>query len=193
MSASRSVEGPASSTHEEAADVRVGSILFTDLVGFTEYTDVVGDAAALGVLDEQAAIVGSSFEVGPDARVVKELGDGLMLWFGSPAQALDVAACVQRALIEARDAGRFPLSMRMGLHHGEVVARGDDFVGRTVNIASRVSDLAAPGELLVSEAMVEAVNGLSSAGFDPIGPARIRGVSEPIWLYRLTTSNLPRS
>jgi class 3 adenylate cyclase len=75
-----------------------------------------------------------------------------------------------------------------------VVARGDDFIGRTVNIAARVSDLAAPGELLVSEAFVDAVTGETSASFDPIGPARIKGVSDPIWLYRLaTTRKIPGS
>jgi adenylate cyclase len=73
----------------------------------------------------------------------------------------------------------------MGLHHGEAVARGDDFIGRTVNIASRVSDLAGPGELLVSEAFVGAVGELTSATFEPIGPARIKGVQEPVWLHRL--------
>jgi class 3 adenylate cyclase len=75
-----------------------------------------------------------------------------------------------------------------------VVARGDDFMGRTVNIASRVSDRAAPGEVLVSESFVDAVNGRTTATFDPIGPARIKGVSDPVWLYRLaTTRRIPGS
>lgn len=193
MSASRSAEGAASSIQVDDVDVRVGSILFTDLVGFTEYTDVVGDAAALRILDAQATIVESSLAAGSDARVVKELGDGLMLWFGSPTEALAVAIGIQAALNDERDAGRFPLSMRMGLHHGDVVPRGDDFIGRTVNIASRVSDLAAPGELLVSESFVDALGERSTASFAPIGPARIRGVSDPVWLYRLATPNIPRS
>lgn len=181
------------SAPDVAVETRLGSILFTDLVGFTEYTDAVGDAAALRLLDEQAAIVQSSLAGSSDARVVKELGDGLMLWFASPTEALDVAIRVQEALSEARDAGRFPVSMRMGVHHGESIARGDDFIGRAVNIASRVSDLAGPGELLVSEAFVEAVDGCSSATFEEIGPVHIRGVSDPIWLYRLTTRKIPRS
>jgi len=176
-----------------AVETRLGSILFTDLVGFTEYTDAVGDAAALRVLDEQASIVRSSLADSSDARVIKELGDGLMLWFGSPIEALDVAIRVQHALTDARDAGRFPVSMRMGLHHGEAVARGDDFIGRTVNIASRVSDLAGPGELLVSEAFVGAVDGRTSATFEEIGPVHMKGVSDPVWLYRLATSNMPHS
>ena len=181
------------STSDVAVETRLGSILFTDLVGFTEYTDAVGDAAALRVLDEQSAIVRSSLADSSDARVVKELGDGLMLWFGSPADALDVAIRVQHALTDARDAGHFPVSMRMGLHHGEAIARGDDFIGRTVNIASRVSDLAGPGELLVSEAFVGAVDGCSSATFEEIGPVHMKGVQEPIWLYRLASSDIPGS
>ena len=59
-----------------SVDFCVGSILFTDIVGFTEFNDAVGDVAALGVLDQQTALVGAVLDERPNGRLVKELGDG---------------------------------------------------------------------------------------------------------------------
>ena len=169
-----------------AEGVRVGSILFTDLVGFTAYNDAMGDAAALKVIDQQRTVVDALLYDRDDARVVKELGDGLMIWFGSAAAGLGFAIELLDAIESARMAGRFPLAVRMGLHHGEAIARGDDLVGQAVNIAARVSDLAGPGELLVSEDALSASDGSGSGvALSPIGPAAVRGVQEPIWLHRL--------
>lgn len=72
------------------------------------------------------------------------------------------------AFERARRVDGFALAVRMGLHRGEAIGRGDDFVGQTVNVASRVAALAGPGEAT-----------------EAIGPATIRGVSEPIWLHRV--------
>lgn len=169
--------------------VTVGSIVFTDLVGFTEYNDAVGDQAAAAVLDRQSEMVAAALCGCQSGRVVKEIGDGLMLAFGSPVEALDTALCLLRSVESARAAGTFPLSMRMGMHHGQAVVRGDDLVGNTVNIASRVAALAGPGELLVSDSVVDAQSGHSlPAALSPIGPARVKGVHEPIWLHRVTAS-----
>ena len=88
----------------------------------------------------------------------------------------------------ARLAGRFPLAMRMGLHHGETVRRGDDLIGQTVNIAARVSDLAGPSELLVSDSVVLACGaGDTARNLQPVGPVMVKGVHDPVWLHRLVT------
>ncbi len=166
-------------------DVRVGAILFTDLVGFTEYTDAVGDAAAVRVLDAQSAILQPLLEGRADARLVKEIGDGLMVWFGSAADGLTCAIDFLDAVNEARRCDRFPLAVRLGVHHGEAIARGHDLVGQTVNVASRVADLAGPSELLVSEDALRACGDQQPpVRLQPVGPASVRGVQEPIWLHR---------
>lgn len=171
-----------------SATTVVGAILFTDLVGFTDFNDDRGDAAALGVLEKQRSIVDAWLSA--DSRVVKELGDGLMVYFASAAEAVTVACDLMEAIDVARRRDEFPLAVRMGLHHGEALLRGDDLVGSTVNIAARVCDLAGPGELLVSD---DAIGAGSSAltpavvsCFRPIGPAQVRGVARPVWLHRLT-------
>jgi adenylate cyclase len=169
-----------------STSTRTGTVLFTDLVGFTEFTDARGDAAAVEVLDQQSTIAREVLATG-SGHIVKELGDGLMLWFDDVPDGLGAATAILRSIDQARAVSGFPLALRMGMHCGEVVERGADFVGQTVNIAARISDLAGPGELLVSEQLVSALDGTSSAtDFRPVGPTRVKGVATPIWLYRLT-------
>ena len=165
-------------------DVGTAAIVFTDLVGFTAYTDVHGDRAAVDVLDRQADIVEG--ELAGCGRIVKELGDGLMLWFENGSAGLEVARNVLAAVAAARD--EFPLAVRMGMHVGDVIERSGDFVGQTVNIAARVADLAGPGELLVTEQVVRSLDADRFAGaFRPVGPTRVKGVAAPIWIHRLAT------
>ena len=167
-------------------DSLVGAVWFTDLVGFTEFNDVMGDAAAFEVLDQQRGLIDDVLATSPGSRLVKELGDGLMVW--SPV-ALAAVACASRFRAEvaaARSTDEFPLAVRLGIHHGTVVERGDDLVGLTVNIAARVSDIAGPGELLVSEDVLKACAADElTQKFEPIGPAEVKGVSAPVWLHRM--------
>lgn len=164
----------------------MAAIVFTDLVGFTAYTDVHGDRAAVDVLDRQTSLVHD--QLSGHGRIVKELGDGLMLWFEDGPVGLTVVRNILAAVCAARDHDEFPLAVRMGMHVGGVIERGDDFVGQTVNIASRVADLAGPGELLVTEQVVRSLdaNG-QTAAFQPVGPTRVKGVGAPVWLHRLAT------
>lgn len=169
----------------DPAATRVGAALFTDLVGFTAFTDAVGDSAAVGLLDRQTEIVGTVLS-DTGGRLVKEIGDGLLIWFDTAERGLAGATRLMEAIETARGAGSFALAIRMGLHHGEAIQRGEDLVGQTINIASRVSDLAGPSELLVSEEVLAACrSGAGDISLSPIGPVTVKGVSEPIWLQRI--------
>jgi len=157
------------------------TVLFTDLVGFTEYNDAFGDAAAVAALDAQLAIARRALT--GDSRLVKELGDGLMFWFPHPKPALTAATAILNGIDAAREHEGFPLGIRMGMHAGAVTARGDDVVGHTVNVASRIADLAGPGELVVSDSVLAGLEA-TAAVFQPVGPARVKGVQAPVWLHR---------
>src|SRR5262249_1116351 len=126
-----------------------GVIVFTDIVGFTELTDTHGDDVAIELLEKQEALVRAALP--PNSRVVKELGDGLLLWFDDACAALRTCLALQETF-EDETAEPLPLWVRMGLHWGSPRRRGDDIIGRDVNLASRIADLAAPGEVLLSEA-----------------------------------------
>lgn len=172
---------------EPLAGAVAGAVVFTDLVGFTEYNDAVGDVAAVRILDMQTQLAAAALGGRPDARIVKELGDGLMMWFSKAWDALDTSTTLMASIAEARNEGVFPLAVRMGSHHGTAIARGDDLVGQTINIGARVSDVAGPGELLVSDDLIAACE-MSVASFElqPVGPVVVKGVREPIWLQRVS-------
>jgi adenylate cyclase len=166
----------------------VGSVLFTDLVGFTEFNDAAGDQRAVEVLDQQTQFATAAVAAQSGGRLVKELGDGLMLWFTHAAGAIDAALHLLTSIEVARQEAAFPLAIRMGVHHGEAVTRGDDVVGSTINIGARVADLAGPGELLASDVALAAIDPahLSTLQCASVGPVRVKGVSEPVWLQRVS-------
>jgi len=163
--------------------VVTGAIVFTDLVGFTEFTALSGDDAALELLATQSRLVD---EVLPsDARVVKELGDGLLLYFPDPADAVQAGLDLQRAFEAESEATGMPLWIRVGMHAGAVRERGRDLVGHDVNVAARIVDVAAAGEVLVSEAVrCDAQPRIPAVRFVELGPVVMKGIPDPIRLWR---------
>jgi adenylate cyclase len=158
-----------------------GTIVFTDIVGFTQLTDEHGDDLAITLLEHQEELVRRALP--ENARVVKELGDGLLLWFDDPATAIVTALSLQHAFEQESD-GDLPMWVRIGMHWGCPRARGDDIVGRDVNLASRITDLAAPGEVLASEATATQAGEILGVGYEPLGPVFVKGISDPIPLVR---------
>jgi adenylate cyclase len=158
-----------------------GTIVFTDIVGFTQLTDEHGDDHALTLLERQEELVRRTL---PDtARVVKELGDGLLLWFDDASSAIVTCLVLQRAFEDESD-GDMPMWVRIGMHWGCPRARGDDIVGRDVNLAARISELAAPGEVLCSEATAERAGDIPGVEFEPLGSVFVRGIADAIPLVR---------
>jgi len=162
-----------------------GAIVFTDIVGFTELTDEHGDDVALALLERQEHLVRDALPAG--ARVVKELGDGLLLWFDDPCDALRTCVDLQRRF-EAEPADPLPMWVRIGLHFGCPRRRGDDIIGRDVNLAARIVDLAGPGEVLCSEAAAAVIGGIDGVSFEPLGPVVVRGFADPVPLVRAVAS-----
>jgi adenylate cyclase len=175
---------------ESAPGVLSGTIMFTDIVGFTEFNALRGDQEALALLALQERIARELLDGGDaaarsEARIVKELGDGLMLWFADPCAAIQAGLAMQeRFEAEAMETDA-PLWVRIGVHDGRQTRRGADLVGHDVNVASRIVNLAGAGEVLASEATVErASDGLPDVAFEQLGPVVMKGIPDPINLYR---------
>src|SRR2546423_7675561 len=136
-----------------ALDVLTGAVAFTDICGFTEFTAVRGDQDALRLLTAQEEVVRSCLPAG--ARVVKEIGDGLLLWFPEPMAAIASAFSFQDGFRAQSAISELPLWVRIGMHWGSQTRRGTDLIGHDVNIAARVVDVAGPSEIVITEAMVD--------------------------------------
>ncbi|MCH8813468.1 MAG: adenylate/guanylate cyclase domain-containing protein [Chloroflexi bacterium] len=165
-------------------DAVQGTIIFTDLAGFTEFTDERGDEAALRLLALKDKLVRET--IGDRGRIVKNLGDGLMLWFENACDAIDAALRLQDQFEDESSVDDdLPLWVRIGAHYGQPTPRGDDFFGHDVNVAHRIVELAAPGEVLVSGALAEKVgDSLPEVTFDEVGPTLMKGIRDPVPLYR---------
>ena len=166
------------------ATVVQGTIMFTDIVGVTEFNAIRGDDDAIELLALQEHIVIE--ELRDDARIVKQLGDGLMIWFADPCASIVTGLRLQERFEEAAWSSDTPLWVRIGLHSGQQSRRGDDLVGHDVNIASRIVNLADSGEVLASEATVQrADGGVPDVDFRRLGPVVMKGIPNPINLFRV--------
>jgi len=152
------------------------AMCFLDITGYTRLTHEQGDRAAAELAERLRRIVErTSVEHG--GRPVKWLGDGVMVYFPDPGAGV-VAALEMISAISA--AGL--LKAHVGLHAGSVVFQEGDYYGQTVNVASRIGDYARPGEVLVSQEVVNHAD-RSLVRFREIGPVELKGVAEAVVLY----------
>jgi adenylate cyclase len=165
------------------ANIVTGTVMFTDIVGFTEFTAVRGDSDAVALLARQERIVQD--ELPGDARIVKELGDGLMLWFDDACDAIETGLRLQERFESEATDDETPLWVRIGIHTGQQSRRGTDLIGHDVNVASRIVNLAGSGEVLASERTVRDAEGrLSGVQLEQLGPVVMKGIPAPINLFR---------
>ena len=169
-----------------------GAIAFTDIVGFTELTELHGDDAALALVDRQTSLTREVLP--PASRIVKEIGDGLLLWFDDPVDALCTALTVQEHLAESALGDELPLWVRIGVHWGAPKRRGDDLIGHDVNLASRVTGLAGPGDVLRTGAVVDALGGAAAVAgvrIEFVGATYVKGLAAPVPVHAVTRSSTP--
>jgi adenylate cyclase len=154
---------------------RPPAVSFLDMSGYTRLTEERGDEAAA----ETAATLGnlvrrSSRERGGEP--IKWLGDGVMSYFDTPGNGVLAALDV----VEEVAAHALPPA-RVGIHAGPVLFQEGDYFGRTVNVAARIAEYARPGEVLVSQEVVDAAGG-APISFAEIGPVELKGVATSLRL-----------
>jgi predicted ATPase/class 3 adenylate cyclase len=175
------------------SDLPTGTVtfLFTDIEGSTRLLQEYGDRCAV-ILLEHAMIVRRAITECDGVEVNTE-GDSFFVVFRSPAGAIRSAATAQRDLA----ANRFPegaeVRVRMGLHTGEGILGGDDYLGLDVNRAARISSAAHGGQVLISEATRGLVEHRLPEGVSlrDLGPHRLKDIAHPEHLYDLVIEGLP--
>ena len=161
------------------------TIVFVDLASFTALTETEGDDAAFRVLGRVEELL-RPLVLRHHGRVVKQIGDGFMLAFRDAVDAV-------RATIELRDAIAEPgiPAMRAGINTGAAVFRSSDYIGSTVNIASRVTGAAMAGQILLTNTTVERLPG-DELAVEEVGVRLLRGVDDPLTLFRPLVSEARR-
>jgi class 3 adenylate cyclase len=158
------------------------TIVFADLSGFTLLTEQRGDevAALTATLLQRHADTAATHNGG---RLVKLLGDGALLRLPDPIAGVQAAL----ELIEAMNREGLA-SAHAGIDAGPVVERDLDVFGRTVNLASRLADAAAPGEVLVSSPVARAAKG-RTVDLERLKDRSLKGIAEPVPLFRATRAS----
>ena len=168
----------------ESGPAGIVTILFSDLVGSTELLERVGDDASealrrthFGLLREAVAS-----HAGTE---VKNLGDGLMVVFGSAVDALECAAAMQKAVSRYNRRAAERMSVRVGVHVGEPIVDESDYFGTPVVVAKRLCDRAEGGQVLVSDLVRALVGGHGALGFRHLEPLSLKGSAEPMMASEL--------
>jgi adenylate cyclase len=152
------------------------TIAFADLAGYTRFTEEEGEEEALSFVERFIEAVTETLP--DDARIVKTIGDEVMI-VGSDAQALtDWAVGFQKLWVERPAA-------RIGIHHGQALYRDGDYFGRDVNLTARVVARARGGEVIVTDAVMDAVTRSSHLAFEDAGQVKLKGFDEPRALCRV--------
>jgi adenylate cyclase len=151
------------------------AIAFADLAGYSRLTDERGDEAAVGAVERFAQAVAASLP--GDARVIKMLGDEVMVIGSDPAALVRWAVELQIGTAPSDPPAR------IGIHYGEALYRDGDYFGGEVNRAARVVARAGGGEVLVTRSIVDTAAAADGLEFHRIGEVRLKGFSEPTELF----------
>jgi len=154
------------------------TFLFADIAGFTALTEAHGDEQAVELVEEFASTLQTELPA-VGGEYVKAVGDALMLRVPDPADAVRLGLWITRDAMSGHQAP----SVRVGANHGTAVERDGDYFGATINVAARVSALAAGGELLVTGQMAALAPDLEGVLYESRGRQVLRNVAEPVEIF----------
>jgi adenylate cyclase len=170
---------------------RLAAIMFTDMVGFSALAQR-DEALALELLEEHRTLLRPSF-LKHQGHEIKTMGDGFLVEFASAVAAVNCAVEIQEALAR-RNAGAMPdrrFQVRVGLHLGDVLLRGNDIVGDGVNIAARVEPLADAGGIAVTQQVFDQVYNKIPQTLVHIGKVELKNIQRPMDVYRIVPGPKP--
>jgi len=150
---------------------------FVDLAGFTALTEAHGDAEAVALLDRFEATTTEA--LGSEDRLVKTIGDAVMVVFPGPDAAVAATSRLFAALAETD----LPIA-RAGLHHGSAIQRSGDYLGASVNLTARVAGQAHGGQVLATTEVAEVARSRGVTVGD-LGCFDLRNITEPVELFEL--------
>jgi adenylate cyclase len=175
---------------EDQTNRRLAAILAADVVGYSRMMGA-DEAGTLTTLKHHREIVFNPAVAEHKGRVVKLIGDGTLVEFGSVVDAVKCALAIQRAIkAAARPAG---IVLRIGVNLGDVIIDGDDIYGDGVNIAARLEPLAPPGGVCVASIVNESVGNRIDVRFTDGGEVTVKNIERPIRVWKWHPDSDPHS
>jgi class 3 adenylate cyclase len=159
------------------------TILFSDIEGWTPMTDK-GDERAYTLLQGHNQIFRQAITQ-HDGWEVKSYGDGFMLAFPSSRKAILCALEIQKGLEKSNQQYEQSIRVRIGIHSGEPIQQGDDYIGRAVNLASRIQNEANGGQILISEVVRNLAGPIQGVQYVDRGIFKLQGIEEKQRLYEV--------
>jgi TolB-like protein/Tfp pilus assembly protein PilF len=168
---------------------KLAAIMAVDVVGYSRLMgeDEAGTAMSVREHREAARPIVAGF----GGRVVKTMGDGLLLEFPSVVAAVECAVAIQTQMVarNADVAEATRIVYRIGVNLGDVLIEGDDIVGDGVNIAARLEGICEPGGVLISGSAFDHVRGKIEADFVDLGEKALKNIARPVRVHALAAGS----
>jgi class 3 adenylate cyclase len=175
---------------QERTERRLAAILAADVVGYSRLMgkNEEGTHVALKAIWREVTDPKIDERHG---RIVKTMGDGLLVEFSSVVDAVHCAVDIQREMASrnAQNPIGDPIVFRIGINIGDIIIDGADIFGDGVNVAARLEGLAPPGGICVSRIVRDQVRDKLGFGFEDMGQKRVKNIARPVHVYRIPLDN----
>jgi adenylate cyclase len=176
---------------EHKVERRLAAILAADVAGYSRLMSQDEGGTLQSMTSHRKIMDRLIAEHG--GRIANTAGDSVLAEFPSAVDAVQCAVGVQAALAQANQGipDNRRVQFRIGVHVGDVMIRGGDLLGDSVNVAARLESLAEPGSVYISAATHTYVRRAPSISFDDLGPQEVKNIDEPVHVYRVRAPALP--
>jgi TolB-like protein/class 3 adenylate cyclase/Tfp pilus assembly protein PilF len=177
---------------EQISRRRLAAVLAADVAGYSRLMGA-DEEGTLAALKTRRQDILQPLVAKHHGRIVKVMGDGVLVEFASPLSAVQCAVDLQRAMADANR--QLPedrhILLRIGINLGDVMIEGSDLYGEGVNIAARLETLAEPGSVFVSGKVRQEVGEKLGLMFDHLGERTLKNIAVPIQVYRVSGAPAP--
>ena len=179
---------------EQPITRRLVAILAADIAGYSRMMEA-DEAGTIAAMQRVWSETFNPAVAERHGRVVKMMGDGALVEFGSVVDAVECAASIQRSMGECDVASGRPVAFRIGINLGDIVVDRDDILGDGVNVAARLEGQAPPGGILVSDSVYAQVAGKVGVTFVDAGELKLKNIDRPVraWCWNAAESAASRS
>ena len=165
---------------------RLAAILSADVVGYSRLMGADEEGTLARLKAHRSKLIDLQFSA-HRGRIVKLMGDGVLVEFASVVDAVRCAAAIQRGMAarnETEDEDR-RIVLRIGINLSDIIFEGDDIHGDGVNVAARMEQLAEPGGICISSDAFRQARGKVELGFADLGEQQLKNIAEPVRAYRV--------